>query len=239
MVATIALKLCFVSKHQRAYLRMQPIRPHYQVEVAGAAPLKGHVDSCLVLADGLDGVPEAVFHLVFGELVEHPGEIAAPDLHHIQVEGLAHSLKVDAAGALMTLIDERDLTEGRFCVLQLLPDSHALSNRHCLMAHVNRISAFSQLWGALDHRRSEPIALEPIRQGWPSDTGSRNENAALFADHQGTLLLVLTAIEFSWLDVLREDSVAKVDRPREYRSQSLRVHIQKPTRPKRNPQARA
>src|SRR5437660_544431 len=106
MVAAIVLKLCFVSKPQCAYLRMQPICPHYQVEAAGVAPLKGHVDSCLVLLECLNGVPEAVFHLVFGELVEHPGEIAAPDLHHIQVEGLAHGLKIDAAGALMTLIDE-------------------------------------------------------------------------------------------------------------------------------------
>src|SRR2546423_3297547 len=101
---------------------MQPVGTHHQVEAAGAATLKGHVDSFLILLERLDEVPEAVFHFVLGELVEYFCEIAAHDLHHIQVEGLAHGLSVDAADALIALVDKRDLAEGRFFLLQAGPD---------------------------------------------------------------------------------------------------------------------
>jgi hypothetical protein len=105
---------------------MQPVGPHQQVEAAGAATLKGHVDSCLVLLELLDGVAEAVFHLVRRSLVERPGEIASHDFHPepIQVEGLAHGLHVDSADVLIALVDKRDLPEVRLLLLHLLPDPH-------------------------------------------------------------------------------------------------------------------
>ena len=59
---------------------MQPVSPHHQVEAAGAAPLKGHIDAILVLLERLDGVPEAVLHLVLREIVERLGQIAPRDL---------------------------------------------------------------------------------------------------------------------------------------------------------------
>src|ERR1700730_13703986 len=45
LVAAIALKLRFVSKHQGAHDGMQPVGTHQQVEAAGGSPTKGHVDS--------------------------------------------------------------------------------------------------------------------------------------------------------------------------------------------------
>ncbi|HEX3643092.1 MAG TPA: hypothetical protein VHV10_17540 [Ktedonobacteraceae bacterium] len=145
---------------------MQPVGTHQQVKSAGAATLKDHVDSFLVLLELLDGVSKAVFHLVLRDIVECPGEISPHDLHPetMQVEGLAQGVHVDAADALIALVDKRDLPEGRLLLLQARPDPHELGNLHGLRANVNRVPAFSQLWRTLDHGRVEPIALEPIRQ---------------------------------------------------------------------------
>src|SRR6266571_3190301 len=101
LIAEIALKLRLVSKHQGPHDRMQPIGTHQQVDAAGAAPRKGHIDAFLVLLECLDGVPEAVFHLVLCELVEHLGEIASHDLYSAWVEGLAQRLQVDSEDTLM------------------------------------------------------------------------------------------------------------------------------------------
>src|SRR5260370_23236236 len=173
LIATIALKLRFVSKHQGAHDRMQLIGTHQQVEPAGAATLKDHVNSSLVLLELLDGVSKAIFHLVRRSIVECPGEIAPHDLHPetMQVEGLAQGVHVDTANALIALIDKRDLPEGRLLLLQTRPDPYELGNLHGLRANVNRVPAFSQLWRALDYSRVETIALKPIRQGRPSNTG--------------------------------------------------------------------
>src|SRR5216683_3887545 len=120
-----------------------------------------------------------VFHLIRRSLIERPGEIAPHDLHPVeagregfQVEGLAHSLHVDSADALMAFVDKRDLPEVRLLLLQTRPDPHEFGNLHGLIANVNRVSTFSQVWRTLDHGRGEPIALEPIRQGRPSNTRS-------------------------------------------------------------------
>src|SRR5947207_6741922 len=172
LVAAIALKVRFVSKHQGAHDRMQPISPHQQVEAAGAAPLKGHIDAFLVLLERLDGVPEPVLHLVLRELVERLGEIAPHDLYSAWVEGLAQSLQVDSEDAPMAFVDKGDLPKVCLLLLQTRPDPHELGDLHGLMSNVNRVPAFSQLWRALDHGRGETIALEPIRQARPSNTRS-------------------------------------------------------------------
>jgi hypothetical protein len=165
--------LRFVAEHQRAHARMQPVGPHRQIEAAGAAPRKGYLDAVLILPEPLDRVPEAVFHLVLRELVERLGQIAAHDLHHLHVEGLegfAPGVQVDAADAPMAFVDKRDLVQGRLLLLQARPDPHQLGHLHGLKAHVNRVPACAQLWRTLDHGRGEPVALEPVRQGWPGNT---------------------------------------------------------------------
>src|SRR5438270_13419664 len=151
---------------------MQPVGPHQQVEAAGAAPLKGHIDAFLVLLERLDGVPEAVLHLVLRELVERLGEIAPHDLYSAWVEGLAQRLQVDSEDALMAFVDKRDLPKVRLPLLQTRPDPHELGNLHGLMSNVNRVRALSDLWRTVDHGRGVPIALEPTRQGPPSTARS-------------------------------------------------------------------
>src|SRR5205807_10598639 len=135
--------------------RMQTVGTHQQVEAAGAAPRKGHIDPFLVLLECLDGVPEAVFHLVLRALVERLGEIAPHHLYSAWVEGLAYTLQVDSADALMAFVHKRNLPEGRLLLLQTRPDPHSLGNLHGLITNVDRVPAFSQLRRTLNHGRGE------------------------------------------------------------------------------------